>query len=644
MACVRAASKEPTALESHARSVKMRDSLKANHFQYPMYTVPFDILMEMTEVRPHQELLTQGRVVQFKESLGKAVLVSHQWISDHHPDPEAQQLKVLQLALQNLRSGTTQVSAHPLTEFVFGTLPPDHFQEALTSSGSIFFWYDYFSVPQFEVNCPGFATNPNEEQAKAIASIPGYVEMSEFFVALCPALDHRDSSQSLNQYTWAQRGWCRTERMVREVTAPKKALILLIESPKHLAVLPAWESNFYSPGDGEFSIEQDRHVVGTMMRNLIETQMRSSLILGDLASYRFYLNHQHVRLRNCQVEPLKGLLPPREETVEDEILEEFFYQNGFRHILERDAVGWSPLHYAALGNSAELVQSLLEKRANVHCRSTKAAHKLFKGAQAIGIAAAFGNDQVVRVLLAARADATGAFTAASLADHPGIIRILYEAGGDPSGRRGMNAIDTACALGATRALRVLLELPPSKGAKPIRHLLHIALSFNGGNPDLISMLINFGMNVNEAFYPEAPLKYVYFYFGMKYRLLGPSRFRTICYHHRGATPLMLSVLSGYFTAAELLLQAKAEVGTRNARCMTAFDLAVQSAPQSLLNDLLSRGADRSCRISSLHRWQMRQHSMSFSSATGSQQSSEMLGAGASEELGETDDELILESF
>ena len=72
--------------------------------------------------------------------------------------------------------------------------------------------------------------------------------MSELFVALCPALDHRDSSASLNQHTWAQRGWCRTERMVREVTAPKKALILLIESPKHLAVLPAWESNFYSPG------------------------------------------------------------------------------------------------------------------------------------------------------------------------------------------------------------------------------------------------------------------------------------------------------------------------------------------------------------------------------------------------------------
>ena len=35
------------------------------------------------------------------------------------------------------------------------------------------------------------------------------------------------------------------------------------------------------------------------------------------------------------------------------------------------------------------------------------------------------------------------------------------------------------------------------------------------------------------------------------------------------------VLSGYFRAAELLLQAKAEVDTRNERNFTAFDLAVQ---------------------------------------------------------------------
>ena len=49
-------------------------------------------------------------------------------------------------------------------------------------------------------------------------------------------------------------------------------------------------------------------------------------------------------------------------------------------------------------------------------------------------------------------------------------------------------------------------------------------------------------------------------------------------HHQPINPLITphpGVLSGYFRAAELLLQAKAEVDTRNERNFTAFDLAVQ---------------------------------------------------------------------
>ena len=77
------------------------------------------------------------------------------------------------------------MKAFPRQQFQFSFskfAAEDHFPEALTSSGSIFFWYDYFSVPQYEVNCPGFATNPNEEQAKAIASIPGFFQIYKFFV------------------------------------------------------------------------------------------------------------------------------------------------------------------------------------------------------------------------------------------------------------------------------------------------------------------------------------------------------------------------------------------------------------------------------------------------------------------------------
>ena len=75
-------------------------------------------------------------------------------------------------------------------------------------------------------------------------------------------------------------------------------------------LLPHCACSACSPGDGEFSIEQDRHVVGTMMRNLIETQMRSSLILGDLASYRFsvtFSQSSHVQAASsCQ--PWRGVV------------------------------------------------------------------------------------------------------------------------------------------------------------------------------------------------------------------------------------------------------------------------------------------------------------------------------------------------
>ena len=57
-----------------------------------------------------------------------------------------------------------------------------------------------------------------------------------------------------------------------------------------------------SLGDGEFTIEEDRHIVGQVVRDLVEIQMRSSLMRHDLPSFRFYLNHQHVRLRKSQVE------------------------------------------------------------------------------------------------------------------------------------------------------------------------------------------------------------------------------------------------------------------------------------------------------------------------------------------------------
>ena len=59
----------------------------------------------------------------------------------------------------------------------------------------LFLWYDYFSVPQLEQNA--FSTcddGGGSKQTRAINSIPAYVAMCRFFVALCSTMDRPSST------------------------------------------------------------------------------------------------------------------------------------------------------------------------------------------------------------------------------------------------------------------------------------------------------------------------------------------------------------------------------------------------------------------------------------------------------------------
>ena len=140
-------------------------------------------------------------------------------------------------------------------------------------------WYDYFSCPQPAAHkmslVKSIVTNPCEDLRRSIASIPAYVAKCQWFVALCPALRSEDDSSDLNQslgaglwrwlfffgcassktkfndisymlssrslsqkrYTWANRGWCRAEKMARELS-DRHGLVLMVDSPEHLTLLP----------------------------------------------------------------------------------------------------------------------------------------------------------------------------------------------------------------------------------------------------------------------------------------------------------------------------------------------------------------------------------------------------------------------
>ena len=137
-------------------------------------------MLGMTKLFPHEELLKAGMLVQYEESQGSAMFISHQWAGSDHPDPFFEQFKVLQEALKKMMSSATGVSANIFVELMYAEDKTGVTAQDLTSK-PLFLWYDYFSCPQDE---------GREARERAINSIASYVEKCQYFVVLCPHVRH----------------------------------------------------------------------------------------------------------------------------------------------------------------------------------------------------------------------------------------------------------------------------------------------------------------------------------------------------------------------------------------------------------------------------------------------------------------------
>ena len=132
----------------------------------------------------------RGDIVMFDDSMGNAAFVSHQWLSRTHPDPDFEQMRVLQDALRRVLYSRGSIFPNYFTEAWvpgFRGISHEEFQ-----ARPLFIWCDYVSVPQQACS----------EQANAIRSIPGYVAACRFFFALCPTIDCPAQAQGLNAASW----------------------------------------------------------------------------------------------------------------------------------------------------------------------------------------------------------------------------------------------------------------------------------------------------------------------------------------------------------------------------------------------------------------------------------------------------------
>jgi len=180
----------------------------------------------------------------------------------------------------------------------------------------------------------------------------------ELFVALVPTVEN--SVEVFDNFSWAARGWCRVEQVARELseTGDVPWLVIRDETTAQAAILRHFA---HSPGEGTFTMSEDRAKIAPMLERMFLRKLLVLLQNGDMVKYRLLLNRENIIFRGLPHEPMESL---PDVPLQGTLAEKFLQLNGFRHALERDSGGLSPLCYAAINGNPSVVEALLEQRAD----------------------------------------------------------------------------------------------------------------------------------------------------------------------------------------------------------------------------------------------------------------------------------------
>ena len=243
--------------------------------------------------------------------------MSHQWVGDAHPDPEFRQTKVLQDALRPGVDGTywgiSKQAPPPPCRHMMSDLqhirqdihaemlmPNSGLRGSELRSAPLFLWYDYFSCPQIE----------KKDLPKAIDSIPGYIARCAFFFVLAPVIEAPSLSKVFTPSTWADRAWCRVERLCRALS--QEGSFILIKSHTQFELSSTHVGSFGGPpGEGSFSVTADRSKLGPVLQKALQRKLLMLLEAADLVGYRVIFNLQSVLLRGFMVQPIHTIVPAK---------------------------------------------------------------------------------------------------------------------------------------------------------------------------------------------------------------------------------------------------------------------------------------------------------------------------------------------
>ena len=619
------------------------DTAGSCHKQHaPMWLVRVkDVLGMRGKLRPHETLKEEGMLI-LRASLDEKILVifvSHQWLGQDHPDPQGEQLQVLQTVLKKIHQGEVVVECDVATRLQQQKrimLNSAHCKQVLDAC----IWYDYFSVPQ-KVN---FSTAKATSQLAFIQSIPYYVDSCQLFVALTPSVNN-ERGHTCNYSTWLRRGWCRTEMWCKILSPHASDIPVIVISSSESAnfAMPHWLQ--YPVPTGQFAIESDLLLCCQVVRKSLEHKL-SQLRQKDVSQFRFF---------TARFDRMVGL-PPQTRSME-RFWSDFAFQPGvlkqkglsptacatlaedgevLRNLVAAKASlestgadmtklgvppGMRPLHLATTfaSKNLRLLETLLDLRANInfspptasaplsYCRTPAAVELLVSRRAAVNLGL-FG----LYVLLFKKVNEASGSLAAKLVQ---VLRIPLPSMTNPRHGSdsifGFKPIHALCILGApANALAMLLALRADPnggtgGAATIPPLGLLATEAANGNMfELAQLLLDKKANVNQRCEPEGVCRMLELAArGVQLCSRGEPGLPVRVFSNMSTTALGFCALYDRVELADFLLQARADPEIRNHRGLRPIDLALSERMRQTL--MLPRSFSIGCLVTELvseHMW------------------------------------------
>jgi len=451
-----------------------------------------------------------------------------------------------------------------------------------------FLFFDWFAIPQITARAEGVNEEVTKsDAARAVKSIPSYVEVASLFIALVPFVPDRDRQEWCSYTTWLARGWCRAQLWLHMLSSkPDTSVILVTSVTEAKFMFPLdWLENTIDSGD--FTVEEDREVVVQLGEKALESRICELRDSGPLKVFRFYLARRS-----------RMLGQNRSEWGVQEFLNAFQFTS-----LEEAATDQSSMNglmCAVFSSDSGMIRELVGSRADVNWRSHGLGKAGYFDGQTVLICAAKSHQpaRVLATLIELHADVhatiSNGSTVVPMVRSPEQLEVVIQARADlhklthPVGNTPLGG---ACGMANSETIAALLQAkcnpnPPvfGHGLSP----LHSAIFFSRGNRSAlrnVQLLLEHRANVNAIATPTGAFNWGCQVARVYEAVLGTSRcsFHTRCFAILPSiSPLGIASFIGDPDLVQLLLDFGANSSVPNARGDFPEDLATVNGHLHLL--------------------------------------------------------------